>query len=466
MASEFYAQLGVDRAASGAKIRSAYATAVARLAKRRRALLDQGGDTLQIDLERARLDEAWEVLSNPVRRRRYDVMLTWTEGARPKQLEPLWAEVNGALVHPAAAVAAKLLRVTSRLTEIGALPLAPSEAADEPPTLVPHDDDLTTPRAARLGQGNRTSPGRAGPGEVTRLGYDRLAMAPSGPTLVQPGSTAGGDVDAEPEVGVAVRVEHSLPPPAAPHGHQGSVYSPSILQSVEPLEDLPLRVVDGSPRSSEVFVLPSAPREGAPRAGGDTRPDGLARGGDTRPDGLGLARGGDTRPDSYGYADDSDGADRLGDRIGDRDAGTDDPPVGFGWHADPPDAAPPAASLPSRPPAPPTSPPPRPAPPPLPPPPPRPTVRALPAEDVAKLIDEFGYGGMLLRVVRERVGVRLSDISDHTRISIRYLEAIESEEREDLPSATFVRGYVREMARTLHLDADAVVAGFMRRLDG
>ncbi|MEZ4240299.1 MAG: helix-turn-helix transcriptional regulator [Myxococcota bacterium] len=80
-----------------------------------------------------------------------------------------------------------------------------------------------------------------------------------------------------------------------------------------------------------------------------------------------------------------------------------------------------------------------------------------------KLIDEFGYGGMLLKVVRERLGLRISDIADHTRISVRYLDALEAEDHESLPAATFVRGYVREVARMLHLDPEAVVGGFMSR---
>src|SRR6187455_217195 len=122
MASEFYEQLGVDRAASSARIRSAYGQAVARLSKRRRAMVEQGGDSAQMDLLRARLDEAWDVLSDPMRRRRYDAMLAWTEGARPRDAEAVWAEVSGALAPPAAAVAARLLRAVSKLSQIGDLP--------------------------------------------------------------------------------------------------------------------------------------------------------------------------------------------------------------------------------------------------------------------------------------------------------------------------------------------------------
>src|SRR5262245_50036634 len=156
MASEFYEQLGVDRAASSARIRSAYGQAVARLTKRRRALVDQGGDSAQLDLQRARLDEAWDVLSDPLRRRRYDALLTWAEGDRPHDVDGVWKLVSGALVPPAAAVAAKLLRTTSKLAEIGDVPLSPSGARDEPPTLVPHEEDITK-APARLGSGTTAS---------------------------------------------------------------------------------------------------------------------------------------------------------------------------------------------------------------------------------------------------------------------------------------------------------------------
>jgi hypothetical protein len=240
------------------------------------------------------------VLSDPLRRRRYDALLAWSEGDRSHEPDQVWEQVSDALVHPAAAVAAKLLRVTSRLAEIGPIPLAPSGAQEEPPTLVPADEDLTTPRAARIG------PAREPVTEPT-VNVPRLAMpSPSRPTRT--------------------------PEPA-------------------------LRVVDGG--SSDVLVLP-------PRA-----------------------------PE----------------------------PV-------------------------------------------TPRVHGLPPEQASRLVDEHGYGGALLRVVREKLGLTLQDVADHTRISVRYLEALEAEEQGSLPSATFVRGYVREVARMLQLDADAVVVGYMRRLEG
>jgi len=295
VSSEFYDVLGIDPAAGLARIRRAYGQAVSRLAKRRRALVEQGGDAAQLDLQRAHLDEAWEIVSDPLRRRRYDAMLRWADAEeRPRDADGVWSQVSDALVHPAAAVAAKLLRVTSRLPEIGVLPLAPSGATVDPPTLVPHDDDLTTPRpAARLGAGpvSASTPERA---DIT----DRLT---------HPGAPERG-----------------------------------------------LKVVDGSPGSSDVLVLPPRPE-------------------------------------------------------------------------------------PTR------------------------SVVGLSAEAVEALIDEHGVSGALLQAVRERLGLSLRDVADHTRISERYLAALEAEDRDALPSATFVRGYAREVARMLQLDVEGVVSAYMAR---
>ena len=92
--------------------------------------------------------------------------------------------------------------------------------------------------------------------------------------------------------------------------------------------------------------------------------------------------------------------------------------------------------------------------------------RAISAEDIARLIQQNGYSGGLLRAVREARGLALQEVADTTRISVKYLEAVEADQRDQLPSATFVRGYVREMARLLELDVESVVAGYMLRFTG
>jgi len=98
--------------------------------------------------------------------------------------------------------------------------------------------------------------------------------------------------------------------------------------------------------------------------------------------------------------------------------------------------------------------------------PPEPEPEAISAEQLSALVREHGYGGSLLRAARELQGSSLQELADVTRISARYLEALESNNYSSLPSATFVRGYVREMARQLGLDEEAVTAGFMERFNG
>jgi cytoskeleton protein RodZ len=57
-------------------------------------------------------------------------------------------------------------------------------------------------------------------------------------------------------------------------------------------------------------------------------------------------------------------------------------------------------------------------------------------------------------------GVTIEEISAATRISTRFLEALESEHWEELPGGVFNRGFIRSVARFLGLDEDALVAEY------
>ena len=48
-------------------------------------------------------------------------------------------------------------------------------------------------------------------------------------------------------------------------------------------------------------------------------------------------------------------------------------------------------------------------------------------------------------------------MSDATKIRTRYLEALEQDDYEVIPGATFVKAYLRNYATFLRLDADALV---------
>jgi cytoskeletal protein RodZ len=69
--------------------------------------------------------------------------------------------------------------------------------------------------------------------------------------------------------------------------------------------------------------------------------------------------------------------------------------------------------------------------------------------------------GETLRRERELRGVSLREIADSTKISIRFLQALEQDRIEVLPGGVFRRAFVREYARYLGLDDDRLVAEFL-----
>lgn len=68
--------------------------------------------------------------------------------------------------------------------------------------------------------------------------------------------------------------------------------------------------------------------------------------------------------------------------------------------------------------------------------------------------------GEHLKREREMRGVSLEEISAATRISVRFLEALEAEQWERLPGGIFNRGFIRSVARFLGLDEEGLVAEY------
>jgi cytoskeleton protein RodZ len=60
--------------------------------------------------------------------------------------------------------------------------------------------------------------------------------------------------------------------------------------------------------------------------------------------------------------------------------------------------------------------------------------------------------GEFLRRERELRRISLDDVAERTKISRRYLEAIEEERYDRLPGETFVRGFIRSYAQSVGLD--------------
>ena len=76
------------------------------------------------------------------------------------------------------------------------------------------------------------------------------------------------------------------------------------------------------------------------------------------------------------------------------------------------------------------------------------------AQQAASELATFGED---LRREREIRGISLKEISDATKISKRFLEALERNDHKTLPAPVFTRGFVREYARYVGLNAEELV---------
>lgn len=70
---------------------------------------------------------------------------------------------------------------------------------------------------------------------------------------------------------------------------------------------------------------------------------------------------------------------------------------------------------------------------------------------------ELAAFGEELRREREIRGISVKEIADATKISRRFLDAIERNEHKTLPAPVFTRGFVREYARYVGLNTDEIV---------
>ncbi len=70
--------------------------------------------------------------------------------------------------------------------------------------------------------------------------------------------------------------------------------------------------------------------------------------------------------------------------------------------------------------------------------------------------------GEQLRLAREQRGIPLREISDQTRISMHYLEAIETNDYRRLPGGIFNRSFVKAYARYVGYDEKEAVEGYTR----
>lgn len=66
--------------------------------------------------------------------------------------------------------------------------------------------------------------------------------------------------------------------------------------------------------------------------------------------------------------------------------------------------------------------------------------------------------GARLKRERESQGVSMADVAHALRLSEKQIAALEADEYQKLPGRTFVRGFIRNYARLVQLDADPLMA--------
>jgi cytoskeleton protein RodZ len=86
--------------------------------------------------------------------------------------------------------------------------------------------------------------------------------------------------------------------------------------------------------------------------------------------------------------------------------------------------------------------------------------RQPPWEKEAVQTESSSFGDWLRRQ-REMREISLRDIADRTKISLRYLEAMEADRFDLLPAPIFAKGFLREYARYVGLSPDDVVNHYL-----
>lgn len=76
----------------------------------------------------------------------------------------------------------------------------------------------------------------------------------------------------------------------------------------------------------------------------------------------------------------------------------------------------------------------------------------------AEPVPDSGSAGAMLRAARESAGLSIDALSQQLKLSPRQVKALEDGDYASLPGRTFVRGFVRNYARAVNIDPEAVLA--------
>ncbi|MGH8744637.1 MAG: helix-turn-helix domain-containing protein, partial [Burkholderiales bacterium] len=65
--------------------------------------------------------------------------------------------------------------------------------------------------------------------------------------------------------------------------------------------------------------------------------------------------------------------------------------------------------------------------------------------------------GRVLSSARERQGLSVSDVARQLKLAVRQVEALEADDFKSLPRITFVRGFIRNYAKLVQIDAEPLL---------
>ncbi len=80
------------------------------------------------------------------------------------------------------------------------------------------------------------------------------------------------------------------------------------------------------------------------------------------------------------------------------------------------------------------------------------------------LVGEVELIGARLNQARMAANLALHDIADRTKISLRFLAAIENDDFTALPGRVYIYGFTRTFARAVGLNEESVVAALQEKM--
>jgi curved DNA-binding protein CbpA len=82
----------------------------------------------------------------------------------------------------------------------------------------------------------------------------------------------------------------------------------------------------------------------------------------------------------------------------------------------------------------------------------------------SEIEQETEWRGSFIKKVRESKGVSIEDVSEFTKITKRYISAIENEDFDKLPATAYLRGFVLQIAKQLKLPYEKVANTYIQRV--